>query len=418
MGNSCIIMCRDHPSTNERGVSDIANDTTLPFFPWAQTLRGNRCTCPICMCNCNKLFYADDMQSLGLVLQGNIQPITPMPATETSHFIAQTLMNANQVVRDATYAASRHGTMICSEQQQELYYTGAADWALRMASNLSLSTKNSLGRTFGRDTNVELPSGDSFSVKLVSTNSNAHARNNRISSSSKARPVARGMQDKLNPSYANLSDEFRNAARNPSNLANMMNSFAQSNNGHNNSFAPLSASAVLAPVTQNRHSSALAQKQLQDFGYDDEEALQVAVIQSAHYGGRGKRTTHDDDDDGGGGGKQRAKTTGNEDDDDDGGGGKQRAKTTGNDGVINLSQTSTGSSPEVIKVRKRNIRDYTTNRDDLTPLQRKSAITLHKNLSKPYDQATMNHLASIREEGYDTPHKVQVLRNFTEDDMI
>lgn len=63
VGNSCIIMCRDHPSTDERGVSDIANDTTLPFFPWAQTLRGNRCTCPICMCNCNKLFYADDMQS-------------------------------------------------------------------------------------------------------------------------------------------------------------------------------------------------------------------------------------------------------------------------------------------------------------------------------------------------------------------
>jgi hypothetical protein len=372
------------------------------------------------MCNCNKLFYADDMQSLGLVLQGNNQHITPMPATETSHFIAQTLMNANQVVLDATYAASRNGTTISSEQEQELYFTGAADYASRMASNLSLSTKNSLGRAFRRDTIVELPSGDSFNVKSVTTNSNAHASNNRFSSGSNARSVARGMQDNLNPSYAYLSDEFKNAAMNPSNLANMMNSFAQSNNGHSNSFAPLSTSAARAPVPQNRHSSALAQMQLQDFG-DDEEALQVAVIRSARYGGGGKRgaktTGNDDDDDDGGGVKRRAKTIGNDYDDDDGGGGKRRAKTTGNDGVINLSQSSTGSSPEVVKVRERNIRDYSKNRADMTPQQRKTAVTLHHNLTKPYNRATVNTLASIREEG-DTPHKVNVLREFTEDGMI
>jgi hypothetical protein len=84
------------------------------------------------------------------------------------------MMNADQVVRDATNAASRHGTVISSEHQQELYYTGAADWASRMGSNLSLSTKNSLGRTFGRDTIVDLASGDPFNTRSISTNSNAH----------------------------------------------------------------------------------------------------------------------------------------------------------------------------------------------------------------------------------------------------
>ena len=82
-------------------------------------------------------------------------------------------------------------------------------------------------------------------------------------------------------------------------------------------------------------------------------------------------------------------------DDDDGGGGKQRANTTGNDGVMHLSQTSIGSSPEVVKVRGRNILDYTANRNELTPIQRKVAVTLTKH-----------------------PQKVKVVRNSIEDDMI
>ncbi len=132
-----------------------------------------------------------------------------------------------------------------------------------------------------------------------------------------------------------------------------------------------------------------AKKQLQDFGDDDEEALQVAVLHSANY------------------------ANGN-DDDDYGGGGKQRASTT----CMHLSQTSNGSDPEVVKVRGRNIVDYTANRNELTTLQRKVAVTLTKNLSRPYDPATMNHLSSIREEEYDTPKKVEVLRNAIEDEMI
>jgi hypothetical protein len=224
------------------------------------------------------------------------------------------------------------------------------------------------------------------------------------------------MLDNLNPNTRHLSDKFATAVGNPNNLANMMNSFAQSNNG--------SASVALAPVTQDRHLSALAKEQLQDFGDDDEEALQVAVLHSANYA-----TGNDDDDDGGGGkrratnndgggGKRRNNTAGN-DDDDDGGGGKQRSMTTGNnDGDMHLSQTSAGSDPEVVKVRGRNIVDYTANRNELTTLQRKVAVTLTKNLSRPYNQATINHLSTIREEEYDTPQKVEVLRNAIEDDMI
>ena len=57
------------------------------------------------------------------------------------------------------------------------------------------------------------------------------------------------MLDNLNPNYSYLSDQFATAVRNPNNLANMLNSFAQSNNR--------SASVALAPVTQDGHLSAL-----------------------------------------------------------------------------------------------------------------------------------------------------------------
>ena len=54
----------------------------------------------------------------------------------------------------------------------------------------------------------------------------------------------------------------------------------------------------------------------------------------------------------------------------------------------------------------------------MTTMQRKVAVTLTNHLSRPYHPATMNHLASICEEEYDTPQKVEVLRNSIEYDDL
>jgi hypothetical protein len=165
VGNSCIIMCRDHPSTDERGVGDIANDTTLSFFPWAQGNRGVRCTCPICMCQCNKLFNVDDMQSIGvLMMQQARQPQRVVrPPDQTSQFMAQAMLSARQVVNDSTSAAHQRGTEISHEHEDEIYNTAMADHAVRLGgSYLSLTTRHQLGHGFGRDTVVQLPNGQSF----------------------------------------------------------------------------------------------------------------------------------------------------------------------------------------------------------------------------------------------------------------
>jgi len=268
--------------------------------------------------------------------------------------------------------------VINSEHEEEIYNT--AIYTVRKSSNLSMSTRQVLGRGFGRGTIVELPSGQSFNTRLISSNANAHANNNRISAGATAHSVVPGMRDNLRPDYTRLSATFGAASTNPNNLASTINSLASS------------SVSVAASSMYSAGSSALVDMT----GNDDDD---------------------DDDDDYGGGGKRRAYTTGNDNDDDDGGG-KPRANTTRNDGVMHLSQSSTGSDPEVVKVRGRNIHDYTANRNELTPTQRKVAVTLTNHLSRPYNSATINHLASIREEEYDTPQKVEVLRNSIEDDMI
>jgi len=154
VGSTCFILCRECSPDDERGVSAIANDTTLSFFPWAQGNRGVRCTCPICMCQCNKLFNVDDMQSIGvLMMQQARQPQRVVrPPDQTSQFMAQAMLSARQVVNDSTSAAHQRGTEISHEHEDEIYNTAMADHAVRLGgSYLSLTTRHQLGHGFGRD---------------------------------------------------------------------------------------------------------------------------------------------------------------------------------------------------------------------------------------------------------------------------
>ena len=75
-----------------------------------------------------------------------------------------------------------------------------------------------MGRGFGRDVEVNLPGGELFNTRAISSNSNAHASNNRFFAGANVRAVAAGMSDNLNPKYTHLSPDFVNASSNPSNL--------------------------------------------------------------------------------------------------------------------------------------------------------------------------------------------------------
>ena len=418
VGSTCFILCRECSPDDERGVSAIANDTTLSFFPWAQGNRGVRCTCPICMCQCNKLFNVDDMQSIGvLMMQQARQPQRVVrPPDQTSQFMAQAMLSARQVVNDSTSAAHQRGTEISHEHEDEIYNTAMADHAVRLGgSYLSLTTRHQLGHGFGRDTVVQLPNGQSFDTRSISSNANAHANNNRISAGATARSVIRpGMRDKLNPSYTCLSAPFLAASSNPNSLVSTINSLAQSSDY---SVASSSMNTTRSSVSVAASSSACVDMTgVVDDDDDNDDDGRGGMLRATYRGGKRRATTTGNDNNNGCGGKRRNSTAG---DDNDDGGGKPRANTPGNDDcVVHLSQTSTGSDPEVVKVRGRNILDYTANRSEFTPIQRKVAVKLTKNLSRPYDSATINHLASIREEEYDTPQKVEALRNSIEDDMI
>jgi hypothetical protein len=131
------------------------------------------------------------------------------------------------------------------------------------------------------------------------------------------------------------------------------------------------------------------------FGNDEDEMVRVAIARSTH------NTTGNDND---GGGKPRAKRT---------------TSSTGA-GVMNLSQSSTGSSPEIVKIRKRNVRDSIRLRDKWDKSDCKTATTLTRHLTKPYDQVTRNQLEVIceMEDEYDAPEKAEILRGFIKDDMI
>jgi len=193
-----------------------------------------------------------------------------------------------------------------------------------------------------------------------------------------------------------------------------INSLAQSSDY---SVASLSMNTTRSSVSVAASSSACVDMTgVDDDDDDNDDDGRGGMLRATYRGGKRRATTTGNDNNNGCGGKRRNNTAG---DDNDDGGGKPRANTPGNDDcVVHLSQTSTGSDPEVVKVRGRNILDYTANRSEFTPIQRKVAVKLTKNLSRPYDSATINHLASIREEEYDTPQKVEALRNSIEDDMI
>ena len=86
---------------------------------------------------------------------------------------------------------------------------------------------------------------------------------------------------------------------------------------------------------------------------------------------------------------------------------------------MNLLQASTGSSPEIVKIRKWNIQDSLKLWEEWDVSDRKAAITLTRNLTRPYNHVTRNQLTVIREmeDEYDTPKKAKILRDFIKDDM-
>ena len=83
-----------------------------------------------------------------------------------------------------------------------------------------------LQKQFPRGTKIVLPNGIEFDTRIINSNSDFHARNNRImcnTETSNAKAIVHhGMIDKLHPDYSNLSPSFENSALDQTSLANIL----------------------------------------------------------------------------------------------------------------------------------------------------------------------------------------------------
>jgi hypothetical protein len=230
-GSTCPLKCCKPNPGDTRHVSDIANDAAaLERFEWT----GNpvkKCQCFVCKCQCSKLFYVNDFQRIGLALAqqrafGSSQE-TVAPHVQVQNLMGQAFMGGLAAVRDAaathneTQLQSAHGT----NYQETIFNSAAAGVIVRTGGDrLDSSGVGLLQSSFGRNTTVQLPGGESLDVRDLMANNNAHARNNRIGGAANAnrRVTFPGMVDNLNPDYSAPSAVFHQAALNPQGMSSAL----------------------------------------------------------------------------------------------------------------------------------------------------------------------------------------------------
>ena len=216
VGSLCAIRCID-PRTGVR-------------FPCTSRL----CTCIVCQCVCNKVYAIGDVQKIKIrqiQLAAFASPSTSSQGdgmAEATTFMAGAIATGMNGVRglingELARQKSGHGMLDdqIEKQAEDNLWAMASSHAIQRSSQLSASAHESMRHTFGRDTRVVLPSGDSFDTRSIA-NANFHAQNNNLhdinslanssaTSSSANRshlPPMPGMSSIREISYSNLSPAF------------------------------------------------------------------------------------------------------------------------------------------------------------------------------------------------------------------
>lgn len=154
-----------------------------------------------------------------------------------------------------------HGT----NYQETIFNSAAAGVIVRTGGDrLDSSGVELLQSSFGCNTTVQLPGGESLDVRDLMTNNNAHARNNRIGAAANAnqRVTFPGMLDNLNPNYSAPSAAFQQAALDPqgmsSTLANTRRAILNTADAASNpNTAPPAASTATTTSTAADTSSSI-----------------------------------------------------------------------------------------------------------------------------------------------------------------
>jgi len=231
VNNGCMMEGSDAGSSCPMKCCKVGEGGDTERYGWIQEGNMRVCQCPLCRCPCNKLFYADDFQRIGLALAMKARQSTNEvpPELQVSQFIGQAITAGYQAVADTESAGRRNQWNLPNNEQyrNDIFYAGAAGNIVRQSGDqLSSSALQLLQDNFGRGTNVTLPGGQSFDTNYITSNPNAHARNNRMTGSlnTTARTAAAaqfppGMDDRLNIDYTNMNEPYQQAALDPNNLS-------------------------------------------------------------------------------------------------------------------------------------------------------------------------------------------------------
>lgn len=300
VNNSCMMEGSDDCSSCPMKcckVGEGGGDTER--YGWIQVGNIKVCQCPLCLCPCNKVFYAGDFQRIGLALARKARQSTNEvpPEQQVSQFMGQAITAGFQAVNDIEHAGERNGWNLPNNEQYRsgIFYAGAAENMVRQSGDqLNSSALQLLQKSLGRGTNVTLPGGHSFDTNYITSNPNAHARNNRMTGSlnTTARTAAAqpppGMEDRLNIDYTNMNEAYRQAALDPINLSSSIENVQHRIGNHpttasTSSSAP-SASAVTASHSGQSDDLAMTEEEQETFAMH--ASMEESFAQREDHGGK------------------------------------------------------------------------------------------------------------------------------------
>ena len=281
-GSTCIIKCRR--------VEVQSSGTCLSVgtrYSW-DTFGG--CTCPVCKCQCNKIWNLKDTTKIGLHLAQQANVLSgqePSAATQLQALLGSTMTGGLRAASDALGPLSNSEDVL-----RDRAIDATAELVCRQGrSQLTSRARSELRGVFGRSTEVELPSGDRFNTRSIG-GGNSHMYNNGLaaagpsSSSGAAFPsYPPGMDDNLNPSYSSMSDEFLAAARNYQGgmIGGALSGLAGSTNQGRNNLAADQRSLHLSDDSMMRQARAASLASIPTqatAGYDEEDDFELAMLES------------------------------------------------------------------------------------------------------------------------------------------
>lgn len=204
-GSTCFVLCRNTDRDDSSRIC-LPVSSNAPRFQWTS----GRCTCEICMCQCNKKYDINDHSRIGLLQLGHGAATN----SESDPGQVRAFMSSMLGLGATAAAQADEDGADADDLFVENLATSAADAIGRIGpQSLSGSAMRELQRGLGRSTQVQLPGGQLFDTRRITANANAHGQNNRLPGIASTRPVAApGMLDRLNPDYSNLSGPWQRSA--------------------------------------------------------------------------------------------------------------------------------------------------------------------------------------------------------------